>query len=128
MVGAGLNLEETRFNNLNLKVPNPDFADVIYEVFRCNHAHGDEVPVEYELIKTSGGFGSEWELGHNVLRIPDRMLWALTSLAILSRVNERETPIGGDAYFSLGDEKFLVDDWWGREADFRPIAVKLPPK
>ena len=124
MCGAGINFVETRFTNLALKVPEPDFADFIYEVFRCRHAHGDEIPPEFDFIQSKGGFGSEWELGHNMVRMPDRLLWALVSLVVLSRANERERSAGGDARFSLGDEVFPINDWWGRESDFRPIAAR----
>src|SRR5205807_1314709 len=37
MLGAGLNLVDTRFKNIELKGNvSPDFADLIHEVFRCN--------------------------------------------------------------------------------------------
>jgi hypothetical protein len=53
MLGAGLNLVETRFSNIRmLRDQNPDLADVIYEIFRCSHAHGDEVPQGYSVIPT----------------------------------------------------------------------------
>lgn len=105
------------------KNTSPDLAEVVYEVFRCGHAHGDETPLEFQITKSDGGFFSEWELGPNTLRMPDRILWALTGIAVLSRVNYRIR--GGEAcWLSLGDEKFPIAEWWGRENDFRPIAAR----
>lgn len=47
MIGAGLNLMETKFTNIQLRNTSaPDLAEVIYEILRCSHAHGDEVPRE----------------------------------------------------------------------------------
>ena len=124
MVGSGINLEETRFTNIKLKgVTSPDFADVVYEVFRCHHAHGDEVPPEFEVVPTVGGWGSRWVLAEGRLHMPDRVVWALLALAVLSRVNAGERS-DGEYYMSLGDERFIIAQWWGREADFRPIAER----
>jgi len=53
--GAGINLEETKWTNLNIdngygkKINEPDLADIIYHVFRCNHAHGHGVPPKFDL-------------------------------------------------------------------------------
>jgi hypothetical protein len=50
MIGAGLNLVDTRFSNIKWrKIASPDFAEIIYEVFRCSHAHGDEVPPSFSV-------------------------------------------------------------------------------
>src|SRR5260221_5104161 len=39
MIGAGLNLVETRFTNIKLRnTASPDLAEIIYEIFRCSHA------------------------------------------------------------------------------------------
>src|SRR4030088_1326069 len=38
MIGAGLNLIETRFTNIQLRNnAAPDLAEIIYEIFRCGH-------------------------------------------------------------------------------------------
>jgi hypothetical protein len=36
-------------------------------------------------------------------------------------VNKHETTTG-TYYLSLGDERFPIKEWWGREDDFHPIA------
>src|SRR5437660_2126536 len=53
MLGAGVNLVETRFKNVSLtKNQNPDLAEIIYEIFRCSHAHGEEVPPEFHVVSS----------------------------------------------------------------------------
>lgn len=122
MIGAGLNLVETHFSNIKLQKTNaPDLAEIIYEIFRCHHAHGDEVSSNFSIVVTQGGFRSTWRLARGELHIPDRILWALLAVALFSRVNAGEKTTG-DAYLSLGDERFPIAQWWGRETDFRPIA------
>lgn len=122
MMGAGFNLEESRFANIQLKKnTSPDFADIVYEILRCSHAHGDEVPSSYSILPSVGEFHSAWELGLGELHMPDRVVWALLAVSVLSEVNKHETTTG-TYYLSLGDERFPVKEWWGRENDFRPIA------
>jgi hypothetical protein len=122
MIGAGLNLVDTRFENIKIKNnAAPDLAEIIYEVFRCNLVHGDEVPTAFSWTKSAGGFGAEWYLMDNALHMPERVLWALLAVAVFSRVNAG-TITTGDYYLSLGNERFVISQWWGREDDFRPIA------
>ena len=125
MMGVGLNFEETIFSNValfNLKKP-PDFAEVVYAIHRNSHAHGDEVHLSYELLKTTGPSGSEWEMGDDHLRMPDRVIWALTSVVVFCRENLRPRGWGETRYLTWGDEKFVIADWWGREVDLKPIAA-----
>lgn len=57
MMGAGINLIETRFANVPLpKTPTPDFAEVIYHIFRCGHAHGDEIPAAFSVLPSGDDF------------------------------------------------------------------------
>lgn len=122
MIGAGLNLVDTRFSNIQLtKITSPDFAQIIYEVFRCSHAHGDEVPLSFSVTISKGAFYSSWQLGKGELHMPDRVVWALLAVAVLAKVNRGERSTGS-YYLSLGTEQFQVCDWWGREDDFRPVA------
>lgn len=122
MIGGGLNLAETRFSNIQLKnTITPDLAEVVYEIFRCSHAHGDEVPSEFSVIPSHGNFYSEWELARGELHMPDRVVWALLSVAVLSRVNAAENS-EGTYYLSLGDEQFPIKDWWGQEEAFRTVV------
>ena len=89
MLGAGINLEQTVFANIKLpKTQAPDFADVIYDVFRCGRVHGDEVPDNFAVVRTTGNWQSQWIGGRNTLRFPDRIVWALLSIAIFARGND----------------------------------------
>lgn len=122
MVGAGLNLVETVFSNVHLKNnPSPDIAEIIYEIFRCSHAHGDEVPQNYSILPTTGTQISNWGFGFDELHMPDRIIWALLAVAVFSKVNAQEKS-DGNYYLSLGDNRFPIRDWWGREDEFRPVA------
>jgi hypothetical protein len=120
MVGAGLNLEETRFSNVVLeRTSHPDFAEIVYEVFRCSHAHGDEVPAQFAVNSAN----PEWLLAKNELHVPSSVVWALFSIAVLSKVNADQTT-SSEHFLSLSDERFPIRDWWGREDDFRSIAAR----
>jgi len=124
MLGAGLNLEETKFETIHLeKKSSPDLAEIIYEIFRCSYAHGDEVPTAFSVVPTSGSADSKWSLGNGELHMPDRIIWALLSVAVFSRVNACEKS-DGNYYLSLGDHRFLLREWWGREDEFRVIAAQ----
>jgi hypothetical protein len=122
MLGAGVNLVDSRFGNVNLKkISAPDLAEFVFEVFRCSHAHGDEVPGVYSIMPTVGTQLSIWSFGHGELHMPDRIIWALLAVAVFAEVNAREKS-DGDYYLSLGNDRFPLCDWWGRETDFRPVA------
>ena len=122
MIGAGLNLADTRFSNITLrKTASPDFAEIIYEVFRCSHAHGAEVPPAFSVTISRGPFLSRWTLTDGQLHMPDRVVWALLAVAVFAQVN-RGVQSTGNYYLSLGTEQFRICDWWGREDDFRSVA------
>ena len=124
MIGAGINLEETRFTNLTIKGNrDPDFADVIYHIFRCAHIHGDEISENYSLTSTTFRNLSHWQLLRGELHMPDRLLWALLGVSVFASVNRRETS-AGTYYLSLGDDHFAISKWWGRENDFRKFTSK----
>ena len=47
----GYQLGEIRFTNVSLaKTKSPDLADIVYEVFRCSDAHGEEVPMAFPSV------------------------------------------------------------------------------
>jgi hypothetical protein len=126
MMGVGLNLVDTRFDNIHipkLKVP-PDFADIVYSIHRCSHAHGNEVAPEYELLPTHGPYGAEWRMRAGSLQIPDRVIWALTSVAVFCRENRRHHGWGETRELTWAEEKFPIANWWGREQDIKPLASR----
>lgn len=124
MIGAGINLEETIFPNVKLeRVKSPDMAEIIYEKYRCYHAHGDEIPASYMLVNPPGPNQSEWIIGRDQMNVPDRIIWALLAVTVFSNVNASERS-KGDYFLTLGEDRFVIRDWWGREDDFRPIATR----
>ncbi|MDR3448713.1 MAG: hypothetical protein P4M15_03010 [Alphaproteobacteria bacterium] len=124
MLGGGVNLVDCRFANIKLnKISAPDLAEFVYEVFRCSHAHGDEVPSVYSILPTAGSQLSNWSFGHGELHMPDRIVWALLAVAVFAKVNAHEKS-EGDYYLSLGNDRFPLCDWWGCETDFRPFAER----
>jgi hypothetical protein len=123
MIGAGMNLVDTRFPNVATpKSAHPDFAEIVYRIFRCNDAHGDEIPVEYALTKSEAG-NYHWYLQHGKLHMPDVVVFALLGVSVFSRANA-DVRGGGTCVLTMGTDVFPIRDWWGREDDFRTIAAK----
>lgn len=131
-IGSGLNLEETKWTHITLddghgkKIIDPDLADIIYHVFRCSHAHAEEVPLRYELLPVSDGY-STWAVGidDGSLQMPERIIWALLAISVFSGVNS-DIKTDGDYYLTWGSEslgigihRFVIKEWWGREDDMR---------
>ena len=123
IIGSGINLVETKFSNVKLKATDtPDLAEIVYEVFRCSHAHGDDVPSAFSITPVKNGFSS-WELTGGQLHVPGSIVWALIGVTLFSKVN-REEKSTGDHYLSLGGNRFVVRDWWGCEEHVRHIAER----
>lgn len=126
MLGAGINLDETRFENVTLsKNTAPDFAEIVYEVFRCNHAHGDEVPNNFVVTPTATNGDVHWSSGINKLHLPETLLWALLALVVFSKANAAEKTEGSQ-YLSLWGRTFPVAEWWGREGEFKSFVESRP--
>jgi hypothetical protein len=125
MLGGGINLDQTVFNwgRLLEKTPNPDIAELIYVAFRCTHAHGDKQPTQFDFIKCAGTGLVMFKLADGKISLPDTLIFALLSVAVFSKVN-CDQKILGDYHFTLGGETFIINEWWGREDDFRAIAAK----
>ena len=125
MMGVGVNLVDTRFANVNTieNIYPPDFADLVYHFHRCVHAHGDEISVGFRPTETVHQFDSNWELGPNIVRFPDRVIWALTSVAVFSRANSRFSGQGSPCWLSWGLDRFSIADWWKREAEMKTLAA-----
>lgn len=143
-IGEGLNLIDTKWTHLEIDnsgkvISDPDLADVIYHIFRCNHAHGNSIPLEYDLLPVSDGY-SVWliDLENPRLQMPERIIWALLGVSVFCEANS-DIKTEGDYFLSWGSEllglgihKFIIKDWWGREKDlkiffsqFQQIRVKM---
>lgn len=124
MMGGGINLEETIFPMAKLKKDlRQDLAEIIYVKYRCTHAHGDEHPVNFSFTDCVGKDYTELLFSKNMMLVPNNIIFALLGVAILSEVNsDQKSP--DDYYLTLGDETFIINQWWGKENQFRPIAMK----
>ncbi|MFH0344741.1 MAG: hypothetical protein ACHBNF_22040 [Chromatiales bacterium] len=128
----GINLVETRFAVTveRPKAPGgkPDLADVIYGVHRCSHGHGDELPDGFELIHDARGPARQTrvEIVKGAIRLSDRIIFGLLAVAVLSPANKGQVvPYG--YYLTFGASvKLIINEWWGRAADFPAVAARDP--
>lgn len=124
----GFDLELSRFGNIPLgKVLRPDWAEIVYEVHRCAHAHGDQVRPGFELVPGVGLSVKSGKIGQGVFEMPNHVPFGLIFAAVLSSVNADEK-IADNYFLTIGHLDFSnftqlpISDWWGGEDDFRPIA------
>jgi hypothetical protein len=122
MVLPGINLDETRFDNITLsRGRTPELAEIVYEVFRCGHAHGEAISDRFGFVASVGGADTRLVLGHERLHLPDRLTFGLVAVAVLHPSNAAERVPDG-YFFSLADEVFPINEWWARVEDFRAVA------
>lgn len=129
----GIDLEATRWpvRVVNPKAGDgkPDLADVIYGVHRCSHGHGEELPDGFQLIPDAEGPPGRTRFGvqRGSVRLSDRIIFGLVAVAVLSPVNrDQKVPDGYHLIFGKNAEMLLINDWWGREDDFRAIVEAEP--
>jgi hypothetical protein len=133
MIGAGLNLEDTKWRGLTIlnsrgqPILDPDFADIIYHIIRCPHAHGKEIPAGYGFLPVEDG-KSEWRIADNSLYMPTRAIWALLAVSVFTKVNA-DIETSTDHYLtwgseSLGIQKFSLRHSWGKEHELREFFSK----
>jgi hypothetical protein len=126
----GIDVVETRFpvTVQRPKAPGgkPDLADVIYGIHRCSHGHGDELPDGFELIHDARGPArrTRVEVVKGAVRLSDRIIFGLIAVAVLSPVNKGQVVPEG-YYLTFGaSEKLIINEWWGRAADFPRVAAR----
>jgi hypothetical protein len=132
MALPGIDIEKTRFP-VAVKAPTtgdgkPDIADVVYAVHRCTHAHGDELPNGFDLIPDAAGPGGRTRIlvAKGRLHLSDRVLFGLLAVAVMSPANDGQRTADG-YYLTFGTSaKLIINDWWGRAADFAAIAALEP--
>lgn len=125
----GINLDETLWTNLSMKSATgaaPDFAEVLYSIHRCSHMHGDEVPFGHVFTETTevttGLFAWSWKIAKDVMALPERLPFALVACAVLAPENALEQTGDGYYFYSLDSDTYVINEWWGRAEDFRPVA------
>lgn len=127
MLAIGINLEETTFKWIVLEKRPARFSEIIYEIFRCNLAHGTEVPPGFNVVLRKSDEHRSVLIGQQQLVLPDTIIFALLAVAVFSTANAGQK-IGADSWLSCGTMHFTIDEWWGREADARISlsTVKMP--
>ena len=133
MGAPGIDLVNTRWP-VDVKAPTalggkPDVADVLYGIHRCCHAHGDELPEGFELVPDAAGPNLQTRMlvEKGKVRLSDPMIFGLLAVAVLSLANKTEVATALNGYFlTFGPAKLIINDWWGRAADFAAIAAKYP--
>jgi hypothetical protein len=128
----GINVVETRFP-VKLDRPKapggkPDLADVIYAIHRCSHGHGEELPGGFELIPDARGPAQNTtvKVVRGAIQLSDRIIFGLIAVAVLSPANkDQHVPDG--YYLTFGaTEKLVINEWWGRAANFPAVAAREP--
>ena len=128
----GINLVETRFpvKVARPKAPGgkPDLANVMYGIHRCSHGHGEDLPSGFELILDARGPARQTtvKVVKGAIQLSDRIIFGLIAVAVLSPVNKDQLVPEG-YYLTFGaTEKLMINEWWGRAADFAEIAARDP--
>ncbi|SDX36807.1 hypothetical protein SAMN05444358_10550 [Ruegeria halocynthiae] len=138
-IGSGMNFEETVFPEITLKtdngriIPKPDFADLVYNVFRCSLMHGHEISEEFTFTKSETQGSSVWAIsledGH--IHMPDKVLWALVACVVFNKVNHdivTKTSLhlswGGAPVERDPPYRFELDVFWGGESVVRRFLSK----
>lgn len=128
----GINLVETRFP-VKVERPKatggkPDLADVIYGIHRCSHGHGEELPGGFELIPDASGPARRTTISvvKGAIQLSDRIIFGLIAVAVLSPVNKGQAVPDG-YYLTFGaTAKLIINEWWGRAAEFPAVAASDP--
>lgn len=124
LMHGGLNLEETVFPFRNNKgIIGIKFKDIIYEKFRCNLAHGDELPEGYGItIKVADGIQQFMiNIEDQSMTLPESVVYALALPCVLAPVNV-DQKIGSNLYHYRDPiNHYVVDRWWGKIGCARQI-------
>ena len=103
---------------------------MIYGIHRCSHGHGEELPDGFELIHDAVGPAGDtrYIFENGAAKLSDRIIFGLIAVAVLSPANkDQKVPDG--YYLTYGSSaKLIINEWWGRAADFPAIAAleKVP--
>lgn len=114
---GGLDLRETVFpfknNKGNIGVA---FEDIVYERFRCNLAHGNELPDGYGItVKVSDSIHEFMiDIRGQSMTFPETAIFALGLPCVLSPANA-DQKIGSNLYHYRDPiNHYAVDRWWGK--------------
>jgi hypothetical protein len=87
------------------------------------------MPGGFALIPDARG-----EAGHTTVKVErgaiqlsDRIIFGLIAVAVLCPANkDQSVPDGYHLTFGRAAEKLMINEWWGRAADFPAIAAREP--
>jgi hypothetical protein len=114
---GGLNLQETIFpfkdnkGSIGIK-----FEDIVYEKFRCNLAHGNELPEGYDItVKVANGIQQFMiDIKNQSMTLPESAIYALGLPCILAPANA-DQKIGSNLYHYRDPiNHYVIDRWWGK--------------
>jgi hypothetical protein len=121
---GGVDLQETVFpfkdgkGNVGIK-----FEDIVYEKFRCNLAHGNELPDGYGVtIKLAEGIHQfVIDIKRQTMTLPESAIYTLGLACVLAPVNANQK-IGSNLYHYRDQiNYYVVDRWWGKVECARSI-------
>ncbi len=121
---GGFDLKETVFpfkdakGNLGI-----NFADIVYEKFRCSLAHGDELPDGYGVSVQIAEFHQQFviDIEKQSMTMPQSVTYALGLACVLAPANA-DQKIGSNLYqYCDAINTYVVDRWWGKAACARQI-------
>ena len=120
---GGLNLHETVFPFTDAKGrTGVAFADIIYEKFRCNLAHGDELPEGYGIgVAVNGNQQFQINIDTKSMTVPQSAIYALGLACVLAPANA-DQKIGSNLYhYRDSINIYVIDRWWGKVECARKI-------
>ncbi len=114
---GGINLQETIFPLQNKKGNwGMSFSELVYEKYRCNLAHGEELPSGFGVsVQIAAGCQQfHIDIANNAMTLPQSTIYALGIICVLSPVNA-DQKIGNYTYwYSDPINKYVIDRWWGK--------------
>jgi len=121
---GGLNLVETVFpfkdakGNLGVS-----FADIIYEKFRCNLAHGEELPDGFGVTVQIAEGHQQFYIDMSTLSmtLPQSAIYALGLACVLAPVNSDQSLGSNTHYYRDPINTYVIDRWWGKADCARKI-------
>jgi Phage integrase family len=122
MAMPGYNLDGLRFPasiKSNMPDKRPDVADVVYEIHRCAHGHGDDLPEGFELMPYEEPV-TITRLQAGKIRLSAATVLGLLAVAVFAPENVGQT-IPDSYWLRLHQHRFVISAWWGRHDDFREI-------
>jgi hypothetical protein len=116
LMHGGLNLQETVFpfkdskGNVGVK-----FEDIVYEKFRCNLAHGNELPDGYGVtVKVQDGIQQFMiDIENQSMTLPESAIYALGLPCVLAPVNADQKIGNNSCHYRDPINHYVVDRWWG---------------